>query len=138
MSEERLRELIALRMQQATETLREAHILIAEHAGRGGVNRAYYAMFYAALALLAIKGLGSSKHSGTISLFDREFVRPGDLPKELSRSLHMAFERRQQADYGELIQLDEPAAARAVEEAEIFVQKVRDYLTAKGLLSSDQ
>ena len=120
-------------MEQATETLHEAHILIAEHAGRGAVSRAYYAMFYAVLALLATKGLGSSKHSGTISLFDREFVKPGDLPKELSRALHMAFERRQQADYGELIQLDEPAATRAIEEAEMFIQKVRDYLTAERL-----
>ncbi len=138
MSEERLRELITLRMEQATETLQEARILIAEHASRGAVNRAYYAMFYAVLALLATKGLGSSKHSGTISLFDREFVKPGDLPKELSRALHMAFERRQQADYGELIQLDEPAAKRAIEEAEMFIQKIRGHLTAKGLLSSDR
>lgn len=138
MSEERLRELITLRMEQATETLHEAHILIAEHAGRGAVSRAYYAMFYAVLALLASKGLGSSKHSGAISLFDREFVKPGDLPRELSRALHMAFERRQQADYGELIQLDEPAATRGIEEAEMFIQKVRDYLTTGGLLSSDR
>jgi uncharacterized protein (UPF0332 family) len=138
MSEERLRELITLRIEQAAETLHEAHILIAEHAGRGAVNRAYYAMFYAVLAVLATKGLGSSKHSGTISLFDREFVKPGDLPKELSRALHMAFEHRQQADYGELIPLDEPAATRVIEEAETFIRKVRDYLTAKGLLSSDQ
>ena len=138
MIDERLKELVRLRMQQAGETLHEAHILMAEHAGRGAVNRAYYAMFYAVLAVLVTKGLGSSKHSGTISLFDREFVKPGDLPKELPRSLHMAFERRQQADYGELIPLDEPAATRVTEEAEIFVQKVRDYLTAKGLLSSDQ
>ena len=138
MSEARLRELITLRMEQATETLHEAHILLAEHAGRGAVNRAYYAMFYAVLAVLATKGLGSSKHSGTISLFDREFVKPGDLPKELSRALHMAFERRQQADYGELIQLEEPAATRGIEEAEMFIQKVRDYLTSRSLLSSDQ
>lgn len=33
MMDEQLRELIRLRMQQATETLHEAQILIAEHAG---------------------------------------------------------------------------------------------------------
>lgn len=136
-SDEQLRELVNLRMTQAEETLREARILVAEHADRGAVNRAYYAMFYAVLAVLATKGLGSSKHSGAISLFDREFVKPGDLPRELSRSLHMAFEHRQQADYGELIDVDERAAARGIEEAETFIHKVRDYLGAKGSLSSD-
>jgi uncharacterized protein (UPF0332 family) len=137
MMDERLRELIEVRMEQASETLHEAHLLSAGHAARGAVNRAYYAMFYAVLALLTTQGLGSSKHSGAISLFDREFVKAGDFPKELSRALHMAFERPQQADYGELIQLDEPAATRSIEEAEMFIQKVRDYLTARGLLSFD-
>jgi len=136
-SDERLQELVKLRMRQASETLHEARILVAEHAGRGAVSRAYYAMFYAVLAILATKGVGTSKHSGAISLFDREFIKPGDLPRGLSRSLHMAFERRQQADYGELADLDEPAVVRAIEEADVFIQKVRDYMKAKGSLSSD-
>ena len=135
MIDERLRELVTLRLQQAEQTLHEAQILIAERAGRGAVSRAYYAMFYAVLALLATKGLGSSKHSAAISLFDREFVKPGDLPKELSRSLHMAFEHRQRADYGELTEIDEPAAARVIEEAETFTQDVGAYMKAKGFIS---
>jgi uncharacterized protein (UPF0332 family) len=135
--DERLRELVKLRMQQAGETLHEAQILRAEHAGRGAVSRAYYAMFYTVLAVLATRGLGSSKHSGAISLFDREFVKPGDLPKELSRSLHMAFEHRQRADYGELTELEEAAVTRVVQEAEAFVQDVRAYMKTKGFLASD-
>ena len=136
MIDERLRELVKLRMRQAAETLREAQILSHEHTGRGAVNRAYYAMFYAVLAVLATRGLGSSKHSGAMSLFDREFVKPGDFSKELSRSLHMAFEHRQQADYGELTQLDEPAVTQVVQGADRFVQDIRNYLEAKGFLSS--
>ncbi len=132
MIEERLRDLVRLRMQQAAETLREARILAAEHAGRGAVSRAYYAMFYAVLAVLATRGLGSSKHSGAIALFDREFVKPGALPKELSRSLHLTFENRQQADYGELTELDDPTVARVIEEAQTFIRGVEGYLQGKG------
>jgi len=135
--DERLRELVRLRLQQAAETLREAQILNAEHTGRGAVNRAYYAMFYAVLATLATKGLGSSKHSGAISLFDREFVKSGAFPKELSRSLHMAFERRQQADYGEFVQLDEAAVTRVIQEADTFIRSVRAYMEAQSFMSSD-
>jgi uncharacterized protein (UPF0332 family) len=137
MIDERLRELVKLRMQQAEETLHEAQILAAEHAGRGAVSRAYYAMFYAVLAVLATKGLGSSKHSGTLSLFDREFVKPGTLSKELSRSLHMAFEHRQQADYGELAELDESVVIHMIQEAEAFVQNIRIYLKASSFLPAD-
>jgi uncharacterized protein (UPF0332 family) len=134
MIDERLRELVQLRMQQARETLHEAQILRAEQAYRGAVNRAYYAMFYATLAVLATKGLGSSKHSGVISLFDREFVKPGDLPKALSRSLHTAFERRQQADYGELTQLDESVVTGMIEKAEAFIEGVEDCMKSKGII----
>jgi uncharacterized protein (UPF0332 family) len=133
--DERLKELAAVRMRQADETLREARILSGEHTGRGAVNRAYYAMFYAVLAVLATKGLGTSKHSGAISLFDREFVKPGDFPKELSRSLHLAFEHRQRADYGELTELDESTTAHVIEEADVFIQNVRTYMKTRGFTS---
>jgi len=47
-------------MEQANNTLQEAEILFEKSAFRGTVNRAYYAMFYALLALLATKHLGTS------------------------------------------------------------------------------
>lgn len=137
MIDKRLKELASLRMRQAEDTLREARILHAERTDRGAVNRAYYAMFYAVLAILATEKLGSSKHSGAISLFDREFVKPGILPKEMSRSLHMAFEHRQEADYGELTELDESTATQMIAEANTFIQSVRTYMTTRGFLSAE-
>ena len=137
MIDKRLGELVRLRMWQAKETLHEAQILAAEHAGPGAISRAYYPMFYAVLAALATKGLGSSKHSGAISLFDREFVKRGDLPKALSRSLHMAFEHRQQTDYGELTQPDDPAVTRVIEEAQTFIQDVEAHMESQGFACSD-
>jgi uncharacterized protein (UPF0332 family) len=49
---EQLKDLLRYRIEQAHETLREAEILLNESALRGTINRAYYAMFYALLALL--------------------------------------------------------------------------------------
>lgn len=138
MIDQRLRELVRLRMQQAGETLREARILSSERAMRGAVNRAYYAMFYAVLAVLATKGLGSSKHSGVISLFDREFVKSGDFPKGLSRSLHAAFEHRQRSDYGEVTEVDESTVVRVIEDATAFIHELSTYLKANAFLSSGE
>jgi uncharacterized protein (UPF0332 family) len=39
------------------------------------VNRAYYATFYSANALLSTKGLERSKHSGVIAAFRQHFSR---------------------------------------------------------------
>lgn len=120
--------LLRYRLEQAHETIREAEILLAEDALRGTVNRAYYAMFYALLALLATRQLGTSKHSGAISLFDREFVKPGLLPRDLSRSLRLGFNLRQAHDYGEMVEIDRPTAEQSLANAREFVAAVETYL----------
>ncbi|TVQ23093.1 MAG: HEPN domain-containing protein [Leptolyngbya sp. DLM2.Bin15] len=132
MSGRQLQLLVQYRLSEADETLREAEILLAQSAFRGSVNRSYYAMFYAVAGLLATQGLGTSKHSGVISLFDREFVKTGILPKTLSRSLHRAFDERQASDYGEMLTPDQALATDLLEQARVFVSKIRAQLAIAG------
>jgi uncharacterized protein (UPF0332 family) len=132
---EQLEDLLRYRMQQAHDTLEEAQILLDASAVRGTVNRAYYAMFYALLALLATKQLGTSRHSGALSLFDREFVKPGLFPPEFSQSLHLAFERRQTHDCGEMIPLDREVPQETVDAAVEFVAAIEAYLRSIGHLA---
>jgi len=130
-----LEALVRYRIEQARETLREAQILLHEATARGALNRAYYAMFYALLALLATRRLGTSKHGSAITLFDREFVKPGIFPRELSRALHLAFERRLTHDYGEMIVVTQDMAEGTLQDAETFVVAVESYLRDQGHLA---
>ena len=91
------------------------------------VNRAYYAMFYAVLALLALRKQETSRHAGAISLFDREFVRPGVFSTDLSQWLHRAFQRRLAADYAVQIRFKGRGTA-SVQQAQESLQGVKDYL----------
>jgi len=125
---EQLEALIQYRLDQAHETLREADLLLGESALRGAINRAYYAMFYSVLALLATKRIGTSKHSAIIGVFDREFVKTGVFTRDLSRSLHLAFDRRQTHDYGEMIQPDRQTAEETLAGAKVFVLSIEAYL----------
>lgn len=138
MKPEQLEDLLGYRMEQAHETLREAELLLNESALRGAVNRAYYAMFYALLALLATKQLGTSKHSGALAFFDREFVKTGVFPRELSRSLHLAFDRRQRHDYGEMAPVDRQIAEGTLADAKTFVANIESYLRSVGHLAAAQ
>lgn len=134
MNSEQLGALIGYRIEQAQETIHEAQILLDEGAARGALNRAYYAMFYALLALLATRRLGTSKHGSAISLFDREFVKRGIFPRELSRVLHLAFERRLTHDYGEMVVVTREMAAETVADARAFVAAVETHLRDAGYL----
>jgi uncharacterized protein (UPF0332 family) len=119
-------------MEQADEALRSAEVNLSMSMVRSAVNRAYYAMFYAVLALLATRRAETSRHSGAISLFDREFVKPSTLPKDFSRWLHDAFSERQEADYGTDFGRTAEDAAESVRRAREFVAGVRDLLKREG------
>jgi uncharacterized protein (UPF0332 family) len=112
------------RLTQARDSLREADVLLREGMSlRSVMNRLYYAMFYAVLALLQTRQLGTSKHSGAIALFDREFVKSGVFPREFSKVLHRAFELRQKGDYTEESELNLSDIEEIRPVAEEFVSK---------------
>ncbi|MEJ2212133.1 MAG: HEPN domain-containing protein [Anaerolineae bacterium] len=135
MNEAQLEALLRYRINQAHETLEEARILLDRATVRGGLNRAYYAMFYALLALLATHRLGTSKHGSTIALFDREFVRTGIFSRELSRGLHLAFDRRQKHDYGQVVPVTREMAEETLQDARTFVVAIETHLRAMGHLT---
>lgn len=127
--------LVRDRLEMARRTLDDAHLLVVGGGSPWGVvNRAYYACFYATLALLLTEGTGSAEHAGVIALFDRLFVKNGRLPRELSRLLHRLFDLRQAMEHRELVRISHERAEQAVTWAEEFVLAVEQYLTDQGVL----
>ena len=116
-----LRSLVEYRLDEAHESIEEAVLLLHDGKPRGALSRAYYAMFYATLALLAIKELGASKHSGVIRLFHEHYVQDGTFNKEIARSLSVAFDLRNKSDYRELISPSREEAQDTLEAAKKFV-----------------
>ena len=92
-------DLIKYRLSRAKETLKDAEILISNNRLNSAVNRIYYSLYYAVLALLETKGLASSKHSGVRALFNQYFVKTGIVSKETGRFFSELFNDRQEGDY---------------------------------------
>jgi uncharacterized protein (UPF0332 family) len=131
MMTENIRALVTYRIEQADESLVAAKTLLDKKLIRPTVNRAYYAMFYAVLALLALGKKETSKHSGAIALFDREFVKQGIFKKDYSRWLHDAFDLRQRSDYAAEYHASEEEAEKTLKNAESFVDEVKSVLSQK-------
>lgn len=123
--------LIKYRLDQAEETISDAEkMLEAGVSPRSVINRAYYSMFYAVLALLLKGGIEvkTSKHAGVISLFDKEFVLTGKIDPKFSKALHRMFLARQEVDYKELVEFSIGDAEEAVHQAKEFVIALRDLI----------
>jgi uncharacterized protein (UPF0332 family) len=125
---ENTRFLVTFRLEQADESLEAAQILLDKGLLRPSVNRSYYAMFYAVLALLALKKRETSKHSGAIAIFDKEFVKEGAFPKEFSHWIHSAFDLRQRSDYATWHQITQEVAKDTLLDAYAFVKGVKENL----------
>jgi len=93
------KDLARYRLARAQETLEDARILARTGRWNACVNRLYYDCFYGVSALLVRDGLSSSKHAGVRSLFNRQYVKTGKIPKDLARIYNDLFERRQEGDY---------------------------------------
>lgn len=121
-AEEKRRELAYYRLQQAEESLDEARFLLEGGKSlRAVINRAYYSMFYAVLALLIYEEYASSKHSGVIAYFNKNFVKAGKFPAEPGSYFNKAFELRQRGDYREYVELQP-------EKVEPYLVKAREFI----------
>lgn len=125
---EKINALIQYRLAQADEALAAAQLNPANSLHRSAVNRGYYAMFYAVLALLAARQSETSRHSGAIAQFDQLYVKAALLPKDFSRWLHEAFLNRQAADYGSELQLSAEEIDALLVHARDFLAGVRQFL----------
>lgn len=136
-------------MSDETYLRREEVTLYIDHAGQmleaathnmvgdfyaTAVNRAYYAIFYAANAVLRAKGIKRSKHSGVISAFREQFVKPAIVETEYSRIYGRVMEHRHVSDYDLDLDIGIEQAQEDVNDAEQFVQRMKQWLQQEGWL----
>jgi len=118
--------LVRQRLAHAREGVAEAELLANAGHWRAAVSRLYYACFYAVSALLARHGHAASKHSGVIALFNRHFVKPGTVPRELGRFYNDIFENRQQSDYDDYAEFDAARVRPWLAQAAVFVARLAE------------
>ena len=110
--------------------MRSAGLLLDHGELEDAVSRAYYAMFHAARAILFSGGLVAKTHRGTISAFGERVVKRGLLGEEYADMLRRAFDLRQRSDYELYAELGEELARQTLKDAERFVEKARELLSA--------
>jgi uncharacterized protein (UPF0332 family) len=89
------------------------------------VSRAYYAMFFAARALLSERNIYPKTHRGLISQFALEFVKTSEFRKEIFYLFTRAQEDREEADYGLFTETDEKEAKIIITAAETLLEECK-------------
>jgi uncharacterized protein (UPF0332 family) len=112
----------------AEETLHAADVLIKENLLRDAVNRAYYAVFYIAEALLNEKDLRFKKHGSVHGFFSQHFVKTGIFDAKYHKLLTRSFGQRMLGDYDEVTRFVREEVIQILEQAADFLNKAKEYL----------
>ena len=121
---------------RAQTYLESARLLLDRGDVSSAVSRGYYAMFYAAEALLLSEGLEFGSHKGVIAGFGEAFVKTGRFPAEAGRDLSRLFKERQHLEYDATASMSRAQVGDLISKADVFVKRVRQELAARDPGSS--
>ena len=123
-----LKELAGYRMERANEMLEAAKKNLEIGQYKTSLNRSYYAIFHAMRAANILKGFDSSKHSGVIAYFNREYLKSGILEKSLSVIIKNSAFLREKSDYDDFFIASRKDAEKQLEDANAFVMVIEQFL----------
>lgn len=116
------------RLEQAKQCIKSAMLLAENDDYRGAANRSYYAIFHAMRSVLALDGKDFAKHAGVISCFRRDYIKNGDLPRDLSPIITSAFDVRSDSDYDDYYVIGKEEVMVQISNARYFYNHVKAYI----------
>lgn len=91
--------LSSVRLEQAKEDLETASENLSAGRYKAANNRAYYAVFTAIRAVLALDAVDFKKHGSVINYFSKNYIRTGMVDEEFEMIVRVASKSRKRSDY---------------------------------------
>ena len=123
-----LKTLVSYRIEKAKNTMTDAKLLFDAGSYNATINRIYYACFYAVLALLLTKKLSSSKHKGVRLLFNKEFIKTGEIDYKWYHFYAKLFDNRQESDYEDFKEFAHDETQQLYDESARFIKMIEEKL----------
>lgn len=121
------KELAQYRLNTAKEDLEAAQLNFENRQYRASNNRAYYAIFRAISACLALEFKAYKQHAQVIGSFNKDFVHAGIFPKEISKRISRAQEVRHASDYDDFYIASREETERQIDVADEMVKLAERY-----------
>jgi len=116
-------------LEKSSERLAVAQSLYNNAYYEDAVSRAYYAMFFAARALLLTQNISPKTHRGVITAVSERFVKTGLLSHNIWEFLAAGETIREEADYSSERRIDRIRSYTTLEHAKVFVETCSQILS---------
>jgi len=130
MSDSFVRDYSLRRLEKSIDDLDTANITFTAGKYNAAVNRAYYAVYHAIRAVLALDNVERSKHSGNISYFREHYLATNIFDRSFSETITNAESLRNEADYKDMRIISADEAQEIINKAKTFVKVIKEYITA--------
>lgn len=119
------------RLQRAKETLESAIALYDRKDLMGANNRAYYSIFYAIRAVLALEPIDFKRHKDVIGYFNKNYVKSEIFPRKMGTKIVQAQTIREDSDYDDEYEPSHEKTQEQIETARELIKLVEEYMNKK-------
>ncbi len=116
------------RLDRAKQEYNVAKLLYSANEFLAANNRAYYSIFYAIKAVLAIEKKDFKRHKDVIAYFNKEYVSTEIFPKKIGRKIAQAKSIREDSDYDEEYEPSSETTSLQIQTAKELIELVEEYL----------
>ena len=116
------------RLEQSQENIEEAQALFDISKFKGASNRAYYSIFHAIKAILALEQTDFKKHSSVIAYFNKEYIATKIFPLELGKRISEARFYREKSDYVDFYIITKEDCEFQIETAIMMYKYASEYI----------
>lgn len=127
-NKDRIKKLIEEEIKIAERRLKAGELLLKEGMLEDAINRLYYAIFYAAKAMLNSVGYDAKTHSGLISEFGLRLIKEDLVKKKYGKILRNAFEKRESSDYEIGVVFEEQEVKELLKSAREFLKNAKSFV----------
>lgn len=116
------------RLEQSKENLEEAEALFNINKFKGASNRAYYSIFHAIKAILALEQTDFKKHSSVIAYFNKEYISKETFSRKLGKRVSEARFFREKSDYVDFYIVTREECQAQIDTARLMIENAEKYI----------
>lgn len=117
------------RLERAKQENSNAKLLYKEKQYLAANNRAYYSIFYAIRAVLAMERIDFKKHKDVLAYFNKNYVKTEIFPRQMGRKIIVASKVREDSDYDEEYAPSMQATSMQIATSDELIKLVEEYLS---------
>lgn len=119
------------RLERAKEDLLDAELSYKNTRYLNANNRAYYSIFHAIRAILALERVDFKRHKDVLAYFNQYYIKTETFPKIMGKKIAQARKIREDSDYDDEFEPTEEQTKMQIETAKELIKLVEEYISEK-------